>query len=156
MKGSHVADIRINHVAMSMPESAMDEATRADIERFYGEVYGWTPYTPEGESGSPLVMLMSDPKLFLFVMPEKDGMIAPPLDHFGIEVFEESELDEMLGRAKTFQDKDDRVRIIDKAVKRYTADPELRPDLAGSTGVDLVSCYIGYILPMMVEIQYFR
>ncbi len=143
---------------MSMPESEMDTATREDIERFYGEVYGWSPYSPEKEPGGPLVMLMSDPRLFLFVMPQKEGegMIAPPMDHFGVEVFEESELDEILGRAKAFGDKDDRVRIVDKAVTRYTADPELRPDLAGSAGVDLVSCYIGYILPMMVEIQYFR
>jgi hypothetical protein len=151
-----MADIRINHVAMSMPESAMDEATRVDIERFYGEIFGWSPYSPKDEPGGPLVMLMSDRKLFLFVMPEKEGMVAPPMDHFGIEVFAEPELDEMLGRAKTFGEKDDRVRIIDKAVTHYTADPVLRPDLAGSPGVDLVSCYIGYILPMMVEIQYFR
>jgi hypothetical protein len=71
-------------------------------------------------------------------------------------VFEESELDESLRLARLFQDKDDRVRIIDKKVTHYTADTTLRPDLEGSTGVDLVNCYIGYLLPMMVEIQHFR
>lgn len=152
-----MADVRINHVAVSMPSAAMDAATRSDIERFYGDVFGWVPYTPEGEMGNPLVMLMSDPKLFLFVIAEAEGTVARPMDHFGIEVFEESELDEMLGRAKTYQEKDDRVRIIEKAVHHYTANADLRPDLAANTeGVDLVSCYIGYILPMMVEIQYFR
>ena len=33
---------------------------------------------------------------------------------------------------------------------------EVRPDLEGSTGVDLVSCSIGYILPMVVAVQFFR
>jgi hypothetical protein len=149
-------EVRINHVAMSMSDAALDESARSDIHRFYGEVFGWTPYSPEGESGNPLVMLMSDPKLFLFVMNESEGMVAPPLDHFGIEVFDEGELDELLRLAKMFQKKDDRVRIIDKKVTRYSADASLRPDLAESSGVDLVNCYIGYLLPMMVEIQYFR
>jgi hypothetical protein len=89
-------------------------------------------------------------------MNESEGMVAPPLDHFGIEVFDEGELDELLRLAKMFQKKDDRVRIIDKKVTRYSADASLRPDLAESSGVDLVNCYIGYLLPMMVEIQYFR
>jgi hypothetical protein len=151
-----MADIRINHVAMSMPVSQLDAVARDDIERFYGEIFGWAPYSPKDEPGGPLVMLMSDRRLFLFVMPEKEGMVAPPMDHFGIEVFDEGELDDMLGRAKAFQGKDDRVRIVDKAITHYTANPDLRPDLAGSPGVDLVSCYIGYLLPMMVEIQYFR
>ena len=149
-------EVRINHVAMSMSDAALDESARSDIHRFYGEVFGWTPYSPEGESGNPLVMLMSDPKLFLFVMNESEGMVAPPLDHFGIEVFDEGELDELLRLAKLFQEKDDRVRIIDKKVTRYSADASLRPDLAESSGVDLVNCYIGYLLPMMGEIQYFR
>jgi hypothetical protein len=146
-------DVRINHVAMSMP---LSDTTREDIHGFYNEVFGWTPYSPEGEMGNPLVLLMSDPRLFLFIVDAKEGMIAPPLDHFGIEVSDEDELDEMLGKAKTFQEKDSRVRIIEKKVERHNANAESRPDLAETTGVDLVNCYIGYLLPMMVEIQHFR
>jgi hypothetical protein len=149
-------EVRINHVAMSMSDAALDDDARSDIHLFYGEVFGWTPYSPEGEPGNPLVMLMSDPRLFLFVMNEKEGMVAPPLDHFGIEVFDEAELDKLLSSARAFQEKDDRVRIIDKKVTRYSADPTARPDLAESKGVDLVNCYIGYLLPMMVEVQHFR
>jgi hypothetical protein len=154
-----VGDVRLNHVAVSMPARAMDATTRADIFGFYGDVFGWSPYSPEGDTHQPLVMLMSDPRLFLFVIAEEEGAgtVARPMDHFGIEVSEEKQLDEMLARAKTFKDKDDRVRIVDKKVSHYTADPELRPDLADRTqGVDMASCYIGYILPLMVEIQHFR
>jgi len=150
-----VIQVRINHVAMSMPDALLDEAARADIHRFYGEVFGWTPYTVEGGTGQPLVMLMSDPKLFLFVMNGQDGMVAPPMDHFGVEVAEERELDEILRRATAFREKDDRVRIVDKEVTPYTGDPSLRPDVLGAP-VELVSCYLGYLLPMMVEVQHYR
>ena len=146
-------DVRINHVAMSMP---LDASIREDIHGFYNEVFGWTPYAPIGEMGNPLVLLMPDPRVFVYIVDQEDGMVAPPLDHFGIQVFEEDELDEMLGKAKTYKEKDDRVRIIEKKVEHHTADKEARSDLAEVTGADLVNCYIGYLLPMMVEIQYFR
>ena len=152
-KGDCVMDVRINHVAMSMP---LDASIREDIHGFYNEVFGWTPYTPTGEMGNPLVMLMADPRVFVYIVDQEDGMVAPPLDHFGIQVFDEDVLDEMLAKAKTYKEKDDRVRIIDKKVERHTADKEARSDLAEATGTDLVNCYIGYLLPMMVEIQYFR
>jgi hypothetical protein len=152
-----MTDVRINHVAFSMPTSVMTEETRHDIQKFYGEVFKWVP-CDTGEPGNPLVMLMSDPKLFVFIFPEDEAMKARPMDHFGIEVFSESELDEALEKAKNFKEKDDRVRIIDKAVHHYAANTELRPDLAdkSDSGIDMVSCYMGYILPLMVEIQYFR
>jgi hypothetical protein len=153
MRGGRAMEVRINHVAMSMP---LDESTRSDIHGFYGEVFGWTPYSPPQEMGNPLVMLMSDPHVFLFIVDAKEGMVAPPLDHFGIEVFDEDELDEMLGRAKTYRDKDNRVRIIEKKVERHTADAGARSDSPKTPGADLVNCYIGYLLPMMVEIQHFR
>jgi len=153
MKGGRVVEVRINHVAMSMP---LDESTRSDIHGFYGEVFGWTPYSPQEEMGNPLVMLMSDPHVFVFIVDEKEGMIAPPLDHFGIEVFDEAELDEMLAKAKTYRDTDDRVQIIEKKVENHTATRESQSDLVETPGADLVNCYIGYLLPMMVEIQHFR
>ena len=32
---------RFNHVAMSLPSDLLDEANRADLCRFYGEVFGF-------------------------------------------------------------------------------------------------------------------
>jgi hypothetical protein len=54
----------------------------------------------------------------------------------------EEELDVFLDRAKAYKEKDDRVRIIDKAVEKHP-------------GVSLTSCYVGYLLPLMVEVQHF-
>ena len=33
---------RFNHVAMSLPAEALDEAGRTALLDFYGEVFGWT------------------------------------------------------------------------------------------------------------------
>jgi hypothetical protein len=157
-----VSDTRLNHalnhVAISMPAKAMDAAARADIHRFYGEVFGWSPYTPEGEPGNPLVMLMGDSRFYLYISDDEDGdgtVTRPMVDHLGIEVAEERELDEILSRARAFKEKDDRVTIVEKEVTHHTSEPDLRPDLA-DTGGDMVNCYIGYVLPLQVEIQHFR
>ena len=32
---------RFNHVAMSVPSSLLDDANRADIDRFWGDVFGF-------------------------------------------------------------------------------------------------------------------
>lgn len=146
---------RINHVAMTMPESVLDETARSDILRFYNEVFGWVRYMSDGEPGNPLIMRMAEPTQFVYVLSETEGMTAPPLDHFGVEVAEEEDLDTALERARMFAEKDSRVRIIEKKVTRYPVDPSMAPEMAGST-LDLVNCYIGYLLPLMVEIQHFR
>ena len=46
-------------------------------------------------------------------------------------------------RAKAYRDTDDRVDIIDKGLDDYDV-------------VKIHNCYIGYLLPMMVEVQYFE
>jgi hypothetical protein len=53
----------------------------------------------------------------------------------------EAELDEVLARAKAFREQDDRVDIIDKNVDDHGM-------------LAITSIYIGYLLPMMVEIQW--
>ncbi len=75
-------------------------------------------------------------------------MRAPRMDHYGVEVGSENELDEILERARRYQHKDARVEIIDKHVARYTT--------SGDFDYDVINCYIGYVLPLMVEVQHFR
>jgi hypothetical protein len=68
-------------------------------------------------------------------------MVAPRLDHFGMSVATEAELDDMLDRAKKFQKTDDRVEVIDKKVDDYEM-------------LAITSFYVKYLLPMMVEVQW--
>ncbi len=69
-------------------------------------------------------------------------MECPRLDHFGMSVATEAELDEMLARATAYQAHDDRVDIIDKKVEDYDV-------------LAITSFYVRYLLPMMVEVQWF-
>ena len=80
--------------------------------------------------------------LSLLIMPADDPpMTCPRLDHYGFSVGTEAELDAMLERAKAFQAKDPRVDIIDKHVDDHGV-------------LAITSIYVGYLLPMMIEIQW--
>ena len=69
-------------------------------------------------------------------------MHTPPLDHFGLMVTNLDDLHATVERAKRYAEKDDRVRIIDV----HQRDPQ--------GGYRLTNAYIGYLLPLMVELQH--
>jgi hypothetical protein len=125
-----------------MPADALDEKGRADIVAFYSEVFGWQELPTETVDRYKLVMMAYRIDQFVFLIADDNPMKTPGLDHFGMGVATEEELDVFLDRAKAYKEKDDRVRIIDKAVEKHP-------------GVSLTSCYVGYLLPLMVEVQHF-
>ena len=131
-----------NHVAMSMPAAALDEKGRAEIVAFYSEVFGWQELPTETVDRYKLVMMAYRVDQFVFLIADDTPMTAPGLDHFGMGVATEAELDEFLARAKAYQARDDRVRVIDKQVEHHP-------------GISLTNCYVGYLLPLMVEVQHF-
>lgn len=143
----------INHVAMSVPSDELTDEVRADVVAFYGEVFGWVHYTEHGEPTNPLILGMTDPMQFVYIHPEDGaGLTAPRLDHYGVQVATEEELDLVIDRARRYQEKDDRVEIIEKEVTSYGG---AQAEAAG-VKVELVNCYIRYVLPLMVEVQHFR
>ncbi len=72
---------------------------------------------------------------------DEPPMTCPRLDHYGLSVQTEAELDAVLAKAKAWQARDDRVDIIDK-----------KTDDHGMLAI--TSIYVRYLLPMMVEIQW--
>jgi hypothetical protein len=132
---------RFNHVAMSMPSELLGAETRAEITRFYDEVFGWKEIPQMTDDGHRLVLSCYTYEQFVFLIAEDDPMKCARLDHFGISVATEAELDDILARAKAFQAQDDRVDIIDKKTDDYEM-------------LAITSIYIGYVLPMMVEVQW--
>src|SRR5262249_50174953 len=106
---------RFNHVAMSLPPNLLDEHNRADITHFYDEVFGWKELPMLTEDRHRLVLSCYTYEQFVFLIAEDESpMSCPRLDHYGISVATEQELDDMLARAKALKEKDDRVDIIDK------------------------------------------
>ncbi len=134
---------RFNHVAMSVPADLLGETGRKELISFYQEVFGWEEQPYMTKDRKILVLQCHRYDQFVFLIADDHPMDCPKLDHFGMSVSTEEELDAMLERAKAYQAQDDRVRIIDRKVERY------------EQGLALTSFYVGYLLPMMVEIQHY-
>ena len=134
---------RFNHVAMSMPAAALDDRGRADIVRFYNEVFGWDEVTQMTEDHKRLVLSAYRFDQFVFLIADDAPMACPRLDHFGMGVDSEEELDAFLAAARAYGERDDRVDIVDKSSETYGP-------------VTITSFYVGYMLPMMIEVQHFQ
>lgn len=143
MSGDRSRTPRFNHVAMSVPADLLDEAGRTELCDFYGEVFGWVELPTETVDRTKLVFGVHAIEQFVFLIADESPMVAPRLDHFGLSVGTEAELDDVLAKAKAYQGRDARVDIIDKSTDDHGM-------------LAITSIYVGYLLPMMVEIQYWE
>lgn len=134
---------RFNHVAMSVPAGLLGPEGRQEILAFYNEVFGWEELPTETIDHKQLVMMAYSFDQFVFLIAEDEPMRAPRLDHFGMGVATMEELDGFLERAQAFQARDARVDLIEKKTEEHP-------------GLNLTSFYVGYLLPLMVEVQHFE
>lgn len=132
---------------MSMASEILDDAGRSTILDFYGEVFGWTEGDNTGEEGNPLILYTGAPAQFIYLLPSDEPLTAPALDHFGVQVASLPELIDIVASAKRYQERDKRVRVIDVHA-RTTHGP--------THDYTLTSAYIGFVLPLMVELQHIQ
>lgn len=132
---------RFNHVAMSVPADLLGEQGRKELVDFYGEVFGWQELPTETVDREKLVFGVHTIEQFVFLIADDPPMTCPRLDHYGLSVGTEEELDAVLAAARRYQEHDDRVDIVDK-----------KTDDHGMLAI--TSIYVRYLLPMMVEIQW--
>jgi len=135
----------LNHVAISMDPAVLDEQGRADVLAFYGDVFGWTEGDNTGEAGNPLILYTGAFGQFVYLLPADPPLTAPPLDHFGMQVGTLDDLRAIVDRAKARMEGYERVHVID-VHSRTTHGP--------THAYTLTSAYIGFILPLMVELQH--
>jgi hypothetical protein len=134
-----------NHIGITLAPEVLDDAGRAEILDFYGDVFGWTEGDNSEEPGDPLILYTGAFGQFVFLLPGDPALSAPALDHVGLHVGSMEEFDGILARAKIRAAADERVRIIDTH-RRVTH---------GSTAdYTLTSCYIAFVLPLMFELQH--
>jgi hypothetical protein len=126
---------------MSLPPDLLGDEGRRDIVHFFDEVFGWKELPTETVDRKKLVLSAYTYEQFVFLIADEPPMRAPRLDHFGMSVATEQELDDMLARARAFQARDDRVDLVDK-------------ELTDHGMLAITSFYVGYLLPMMVEVQW--
>jgi catechol 2,3-dioxygenase-like lactoylglutathione lyase family enzyme len=135
----------LNHVAISMPAAVLDDRGRADVLDFYGAVFGWTEGDNTGEPGDPLILYTGAFGQFVYLLPSETPLTAPALDHFGLQVETLAEVHAIVDAAKQYAERDDRVEIIDVHA-RTTHGPV--------NEYVLTSAYIGFVLPLMIELQH--
>jgi catechol 2,3-dioxygenase-like lactoylglutathione lyase family enzyme len=133
---------RFNHVALSVPADLLNEEGRRDLVAFYSEVLGWQEYASETIDRKRLVFGAYTIDQFVFISANDDPMRAPRMDHFGLGVATLEELDTYYQRAFDFRRRDDRVDVVDKQTEQHP-------------GLSITNFYVGYLLPMMLEVQYF-
>ena len=136
---------RFNHVAMSLGADDLDEEHRKLRADFYADVFGFYDLPMMTLDRKRQVFQVHNIEQFVFLIAEDDGskMECPRLDHFGLSVGAEEELDAILAKAREWQSRDDRVEIIDKKTDDHGM-------------VAITSIYVKYLLPMMVEIQWWK
>jgi hypothetical protein len=136
----------INHVAISVDAAVLDDAGRASLVEFFGDVFGWVEGDNSTEQGDPLILWTGEMRQYLYLLPATDDFLrAPRLDHFGLEVASLAELEAILDRAKGYQRSDERVTIIDRGemVTHGTA-----------SDFTLTNAYIGFLIPLLIELQH--
>jgi catechol 2,3-dioxygenase-like lactoylglutathione lyase family enzyme len=136
---------RLNHVAIAVDERLLDDAGRKDILDFYGDVFGWTEGDNTGERGNPLIMYTGEFGQFVYLAPTPPGdATATAVEHFGLQVSTVAEIEEIVGNARRRRETDDRVQVSEIGA-RVTRGPEHE--------YTLTSAYIGFVLPLSIELQ---
>ena len=135
----------LNHVAITMDAALLDDAGRAELLDFYGDVFGWTEGDNTGEAGNPLILYTGAFAQFVYLLPGDPYLRAPAMDHFGVQVDSLAQLQAIVDKAKARQAHDERVTVIDVHA-RTTHGP--------THDYTLTSAYIGFVLPLMIELQH--
>ena len=128
---------------MSLAADLLDESNRADICRFWSEVFGFDEIEVMTEDRHRLILSCVHWDQFIFLIADDDPMRSPRMDHFGFAVGSLEELQGVRDRAAAFREHDDRVDLIDLHVD----DQEV---------VKIHSMYVRYLLPMMCEVQWWE
>ena len=132
MAAPTLGNIRLNHVAMSVPPDLLDAEGRAALDGLLRRGLRLRRSSrPMTEDGQRLVFgVHAIEPVPVPLSPTSEPMACPRLDHFGIPVDTEAELDEILRRAQAYQAKDDRGRHRRQARRRghrSSPDLDLRP-----------------------------
>jgi hypothetical protein len=132
-----------NHIAMSVAADLLDEAGRAAMLDFYGQVFGWTEMPTLTADRERLVLRAYNHEQFVFLVADPEPLTAPAMDHFGMSVETVAELHGIRERALAYAKRVDDVEVTDVDVEDYGV-------------VKLHGFYTRYRLPLRVEVQCFE
>lgn len=131
--------MRFNHMELSFEPGTLTDDVRAEIDAFYGDVFGWT-----GKDvfivGQNAHLLQPDPDQFILLTEFRRFMSSPGWDHLGLLYDTRDEVDAILAKCEAWQQRDDRVEI-----KYYE-------DIVQPT-VTVHAFYVRHLLPIWFDVQ---
>ncbi len=136
-----MVEVQFNHMELTFPRGALDGSARADIDAFYGDVFGWTgkDTTVLGQSCH---LLLAGAQFIL--MAESDTpIVSPGYDHLGLLVDTFESVDELLERCHRYREKDPRLQI--KEYDDFVVGP-----------VTQHTFYVRYLLPIWFDVHAIR
>ncbi len=135
-----MATMRFNHMELTFPRGTLTSDFRAEVDAFYGDVFGWQGVDTEVVGQLCHILLLEGAEQFILLAESGKPMSSPGYDHLGLLFSKRAEVDEKLEKVKRYQEKDDRVKI-----QEYE-------DLV--TG-DLVThaFYVKHLLPIYFDVQ---
>jgi len=133
--------LRFNHMELTLPPGALEGETRSEIERFYGEVFGWEALDVPilGQQGL-LLRTDAETSQFVLVVESKKPVSVPGYDHLGLLLETRAQVDRALDAVRRWRSRDDRVQI-----KEYE-------DLVQGD-VTVHAFYVRYLLPIRFDVQ---
>lgn len=132
-----------NHVAISVGKTLLGGAGRKDILDFYSSVFGFTEMPSMSRDNELLVLRVYSNEQFIYLAAADQPLRCPATDHFGLSVQTPEQLYETLEKARSYQERDSRVSIEGPALEDFGV-------------LKLHSFYVGYLLPMRLEVQCFE
>jgi len=132
---------RFNHMELTFPRGTLTPEFRADVDAFYGSIFGWRAIdTPVMGQSCHLLLLDEGIGQFLLLAESDTPLSSPGYDHLGLLQDTRAEVDEILAACLEYQTKDDRVRV-----KQYKDDP------TGSMTIH--AFYVKFLLPIWFDVQ---
>jgi hypothetical protein len=136
--------MKLNHVAVRLPRTALDDPGRSQILHFCADAFGWTEGDNTGERDDPLIMMTGSFGEFVY-LARTDEPTTGELDHFGVLVDSIDELEAIARRASAYDN--DGLRASVTAIgSRTTKGP--------SATWTLTSCYITFAPLPTLELQH--
>ncbi|MDH5236444.1 MAG: hypothetical protein OEW85_02370 [Acidimicrobiia bacterium] len=131
--------VRFNHMELTFGRGQLTGELRADIDAFYGEVFGW-----EGRD-VPIMkqqghLLRVDDEQFILLLESDRPMQAPGYDHLGLLMDDRASVDATLEKCRSRQGHDDRVQL-----KEY--------DDLHTPNLTVHAFYVRYLLPIWFDVQ---
>lgn len=133
--------MRLNHMELTFPPGTLTDEFRAEVDDFYGGVFGWRCVQTE-VVGQMAHLLMLDDRAtqFILLAEAPKHLSSPGYDHLGLLQDTREEVDALLEEIRARAAADDRIQL-----KEYT-------DLV--TGETVVHAfYVRHLLPIWFDVQ---